>query len=138
MIGPFSLRRALCNASRTQGSYLSIEDVSRWLAGPSCSYLNSIWQQLTQEDCLSFAFLTTRDLLSAAGFSNDERIDYLTGVVDAFFNEFDYVPNLKYQLDLTYRKNRIILTSLKDSQHFYRTYKIDRIVRKSSKNFKGC
>ncbi len=103
---------------------------SDWVA----CYLNGTWQQLTLKDCLSFAFLTTLDLLQATGFSSDERIDYLNGVVDAFFNEFDYVPDLKYQLDLTYRKNRVILTSLTDSQCFYHRYKINKIVKKNLEN----
>ncbi len=103
---------------------------SDWVA----CYLNSTWQQLTQEDCLSFAFLTTRDLMRAAGFSSDERIDYLNGVVDAFFNEFDYVPDLKYQLDLTYRKNKAILADFKETQVFYKAYKISKIAKKNNEN----
>ncbi|WP_342648149.1 lantibiotic dehydratase [Mucilaginibacter sp. CSA2-8R] len=99
-----------------------------------CRYFNSIWQQLNQEDCLSFAFLTTRSLLQAAGFSSRERMNYLTGVVDSFFNEFSHVPGLKYQLDLTYRKYKGVVTNFQDSRSFYAQYKLVEIAEKNSEN----
>lgn len=90
-------------------------------------YLNSTWQQLKQEDSLAFAFSTTRKLLDAVRFSNDEKITYLTNVVDSFMNEFSHIPNLKYQLDLTYRKHKLFLSSLKDAPALNANSKLKKI-----------
>jgi thiopeptide-type bacteriocin biosynthesis protein len=99
-----------------------------------CHYFNSMWHQLNQEDCLSFAFLTTRGLLQAAGFSSAERMNYLTGVVDSFFNEFSQVTDLKYQLDLTYRKYKEVVKNFQDSRSFYTQHKLIEIAEKNCEN----
>jgi thiopeptide-type bacteriocin biosynthesis protein len=98
------------------------------------SYLNRTWIELTQDDCLSFAFLTTRDLLKAAGFSSQERLDYLTSIVKAFSTEFSEVPDLKYQLDITYRKYKNALFKLKDTQSYYAQYRLSNITGTNSHN----
>lgn len=99
-----------------------------------CHYLNSKWQQLTQEDCLSFAFLTTRKLFEAAGFSTDERLEYLTHIVDAFLKEFGQVPGLKYQLDLTYRKHKATLFELATKPVLSPHSKLHKFANECSKN----
>jgi thiopeptide-type bacteriocin biosynthesis protein len=101
---------------------------SNWIS----SYLNCTWTELTQNDCLSFAFLTTRTLLKAAGFSSQERLDYLTSIVKAFSNEFSEVPDLKYQLDITYRKYKDALFRLKDTRSYYAHYKLGNITGRNS------
>ena len=98
------------------------------------SYLNHTWMELTQDDCLSFAFLTTRDLLKAAGFSSQERLDYLTSIVKAFSNEFNEVPDLKYQLDITYRKFKETLIKLTENQSNYAQYKLSNITGRNYNN----
>lgn len=110
------------------------ESISCHSSNRVSSYLNRNWQNLTQDNCLSFAFLTTRNLLGAAGFSGDEKMSYIKNVVDAFLAEFSHVPDLKYQLDLTYRKYRPILIQLDKEQTFSMPNKISDVNEGYSKS----
>jgi len=84
------------------------------------SFLNKYAGTVSPNAVIEFAVVTVYDILNTLGLEGTTLVDFLDKLSTSFCAEFNHIPELKYQLDTEYRKQKnIIELALKSSNEYY-------------------
>jgi thiopeptide-type bacteriocin biosynthesis protein len=91
------------------------------------SFLQQYPDGVTAKDILEFAVVSVNDILISLGLSGKLLIDFLERVFNSFFNEFSAINELKYQLDIEFRKQKATIELVrKNEPAYYRQLKLNK------------
>jgi len=75
---------------------------------------------LSAKEIIEFAVASVNDIVVSLGIKDTSLIPLLNNTFKAFSNEFTDIADLKYKLDIEYRKNKLIIERvLTNTQEYY-------------------
>lgn len=90
------------------------------------AFLKQVGSNVSAAHILGFAMVSATDMMVALGLEDTDAISFTQQIFNSFASEFSRINNLRYQLDVEYRKQQSLIDEvMRNTERYYSDLKLN-------------